>query len=397
MQRYSMLMYTSCGWFFDEISGIEPVQIIQYASRVIQLAREVFGTDYEPAFLDLLEKAPSNVAELKNGRVVYERFVKPAVVNWPDVTAHYAVSSLFGSHAQQTRLFCYQAQQQEYHLFEAGKAKLCAGRVKLTSEITRESAELEFAAMHFGDHSVSGGVRYAGADGDFPAVLEEVHDAFARADFPTVVRVIDRGFGESDYSLRSLFRDEQRKIIARLLNPTLLEIEGAYRRQYQQHLPTMRFLQGLGMPLPRAFQMAIDFVVNADLRRAYENGEPNLEHIAELLDLAHTWHVPIDTNALAYHLKKALWRGADELREAPEQLPLLEAVARLTDFVHALPFEVDLWQPQNTYYELMHTVYPAYEAKAIVGDENARAWLERFIPLGDKLGVDVGERKVLRK
>ncbi len=81
LQRHAMLMYTSCGWFFDELSGIETVQVLQYAGRVIQLARELFRRDLEPPFLDLLEPAKSNLPENSNGRVVYEKFVQPAVVD----------------------------------------------------------------------------------------------------------------------------------------------------------------------------------------------------------------------------------------------------------------------------------------------------------------------------
>src|SRR6202789_2015691 len=43
MQRHAQLMYTSCGWFFDDISGIETVQVIAYAARALQLAQNLFG------------------------------------------------------------------------------------------------------------------------------------------------------------------------------------------------------------------------------------------------------------------------------------------------------------------------------------------------------------------
>ena len=95
LQRHAMLMYTSCGWFFDEISGIETVQVLQYAGRLIQLAEELFDVDVQPEFLDLLELAQSNIPAHRNGRRVYERFVTPAVVDLAKVAAHYAMSSLF--------------------------------------------------------------------------------------------------------------------------------------------------------------------------------------------------------------------------------------------------------------------------------------------------------------
>src|SRR5206468_4924803 len=95
LQRNCLLMYTSCGWFFDELSGIETVQVIQYAGRALQLAQQVFGDSMESRFLELLERAKSNIPAHQDGRVIYEKFVEPAKVDLTKVAAHYAVSSLF--------------------------------------------------------------------------------------------------------------------------------------------------------------------------------------------------------------------------------------------------------------------------------------------------------------
>ena len=103
MQRHAMFMFTSCGWFFDELSGIETVQVLQYAGRVIQLAQSVLDTDLEPPFLERLAKAPSNIREHRDGRRVYEKFVKPTLVDREHLGAHFAVSSLFESYPDKTR------------------------------------------------------------------------------------------------------------------------------------------------------------------------------------------------------------------------------------------------------------------------------------------------------
>src|SRR5437899_12814349 len=88
MQRHAMLMYTSCGWFFDEVSGIESVQVVQYAARAIQLAQELFGQDFEPGFLEIFQGAKSNIPEHGDGRNIYGKFVKPAMIDWPKADAH---------------------------------------------------------------------------------------------------------------------------------------------------------------------------------------------------------------------------------------------------------------------------------------------------------------------
>ena len=78
MQRHTQLMYTSCGWFFDDISGIETVQVIAYAARVLQLAQELFGQQaegLEPTFLARLAEARSNVPSAGNGADIYKACV----------------------------------------------------------------------------------------------------------------------------------------------------------------------------------------------------------------------------------------------------------------------------------------------------------------------------------
>ncbi len=74
MQRNAMLMYTSCGWFFDDLSGIETVQILQFAGRVVQLAENVFGHALEDQFVRRLAAAKSNLPEQGNGSQIYERW-----------------------------------------------------------------------------------------------------------------------------------------------------------------------------------------------------------------------------------------------------------------------------------------------------------------------------------
>ncbi len=76
LQRQAMLMYTSCGWFFDDVSGIETVQILRYAGRVIQLAEGLFGENLEPTFLRMLRQARSNGSEYEHAQQVYEACVR---------------------------------------------------------------------------------------------------------------------------------------------------------------------------------------------------------------------------------------------------------------------------------------------------------------------------------
>jgi (1->4)-alpha-D-glucan 1-alpha-D-glucosylmutase len=391
LQRNALLMYTSCGWFFDEISGLEPTQLLQYAGRAVQLGQELFGHDFEGPLLRRLEQARSNLPEYGDGRQVYEKLVRPAVLDWRRIGAHYAVSSLFEPYPQHARVYCFAVEREDHHAFEAGKAHLVVGRARVTSDVTGEAEALSFAVLHFGDHNVNGGVRTFQGEEHYRGLVKDFSATFARADFPEVLRLMDRDFGDSTYSLRSLFRDEQRRITKRLLQPTLADAESVYRRLYEHHLPTMRFLAGLSAPLPRALHSTAEFLLNTDLRWAVGDDEPNPEHIRHLLREAATWQVKLDTAGLAYKLKTTIRRMADRFREHPDDPALPQTLDAVVGLARSLPFEVDLWQAQNVFMGLLASACPGFLERAAEGDDQARAWLDHFVTLGEKLGVELAE------
>ncbi|HJQ78248.1 MAG TPA: DUF3536 domain-containing protein [Acidimicrobiia bacterium] len=80
IQHRAMLMYTSCGWFFDDVSGLETVFVLRQAGRLVDLTRSALGEDLEPDLLDLLTAARSNV-DGSTGREIYERAVLPHMGN----------------------------------------------------------------------------------------------------------------------------------------------------------------------------------------------------------------------------------------------------------------------------------------------------------------------------
>jgi alpha-amylase/alpha-mannosidase (GH57 family) len=389
LQRHAMLMYTSCGWFFDEISGIETVQVIQYAGRVIQLAREVLENDMEEDFLRRLEGAKSNIPEHKDGRIMYEKFVRGAQIDLLKVGAHYAVSSLFESYETKDRIFCYTVDRQDYRTAEMGKARLGIGRIEVASEITGESAPVSFAVIHFGDHNLAGGVRWFQGDEAYGVMTWEVTEAFSMADFPEAIRRIDRHFGVSTYSLRSLFRDEQRKIMAQILGTTANQTVAAYRQIYEQHAPLMRFLKDMGVPAPKSLYAAAELCVNDNLRRAFQEEDLNGETIQNLLERARNEGLGLDIATLEYTLRRNLERTAGELLTAPSSHPLVQRLQEALEIVHSLPFEVNLWEIQNICYKVKRSHFPEALSRAEKGDEDASKWLVSFKELGEKLSVIV--------
>jgi len=390
LQRHTLLMYTSCGWFFDELSGIETVQVIQYAGRAVQLAQELLGDNVESHFLELLELAKSNVAEHHDGRHIYDKFVRPAMVDLTKVTAHFAVSSLFETYSEQTRIYCYNIGLEDYQTSECGRAKLAIGKTQTTSAITGESAVISFGILHFGDHNVNAGVREYQGDESYQLMLQELTQTFSTADFPAVIRLLDKHFSSSTYSLRDLFYDEQRKVMDNILESAMSDIEAAYYQVYEHYYPPMRFLSELGNPIPKSFHYAAEFILNSGLRKALSSDTLESDRIQNFLEETKTWKVELDTEGLSYLLQQSLERLMTRLIDSPEDMTLLDELLSGAKIAFNVPFSIDLWKVQNNYHNLLQSTYTDLSKRAKLGDVGAQEWVKRFISLGQQLSMRVG-------
>lgn len=387
MQRNAMLMFTSCGWFFNEISGIETVQVLRYAARAIQLARDFSGEAIEQTLLERLADAKSNVAGLKDGRRIYEKLVQPAVVDLARVGAHYAITSIFEEYPDEGSIFCYQVRRQDYESFDAGRQKLAIGRVRITSEITRESTVLTFGVLYFGDVNLTGGVRaFQGAE-EYELLKKELPEPVDHGDFPGVVRLFDKHFGNLPFSIKSLFRDEQRRILGLVWDATLAEAEGAFRQFHDRYVPFMKYHSELGIALPAVLKLAAEFDLNLRLERALDREDLPLSQIKNLLKQAKSESVTLDHQTLAFTLKTTGERLVARIGKNPYDLATLRQLDAAVHLARSLPFEVDVWKAQNEYYRMLEETLPEFESQFESGGEDARAWLEVFSSLGDHLRV----------
>ena len=162
LERHAMLMYTSCGWFFDDISGIETVQIIAYAGRVLQLASYLFGkraSGLEKNFLSRLATAKSNLPEQKDGAAVFNRYVRSMEVGLEQVAAHYAISSIFTSYPDEADIFSYSVRRLAWDTALSGRVRLAVGQALICSKITEAAETVAFGVLHFADQNITAVVK----------------------------------------------------------------------------------------------------------------------------------------------------------------------------------------------------------------------------------------------
>ncbi len=317
MERNALLMYTSCGWFFDDICGIETVQTMQYAARAIQLAKEAGSEDFESGFKDILEKAPTNAKEFNNGRQVYEALVQPNIIDLNRVGAHLAVSSIFEEYPHETDIYCYSAKTELYERLDAGIQTLATGRATLQSYITLERHPVDFAALYFGDYNLIAAVNAQMSDDTFFGIREGLKNAFAKGDITEVMCLMNISFGKNSYSLWHLFKDEQRRILYELLETTWQEIEASFRHIYEHNYTIMQAMRGMNIPLPKALSTPAEFILNEDLCRVIQDGKTNLNRLQALVDEAGKLSLQLDEATLRFEASRKINRLMCRLEDSP--------------------------------------------------------------------------------
>ena len=390
LQRNAMLMYTSCGWFFDDLAGIETIQVMKFAGRAVQLAQELFGDSMEAQFVQRLAVAKSNVAEEGDGARIYDRWVRPANVDFSTIAADYALTHLLDTLPERRVIYCYDAELHGYQVFHAGRAKLGAGRIELRSQVTLESERLIFAALHLGDHNMTASIAKDASDESYETIVRRIVEPFQRADLTAALREMERAFGGSHYSLQSLFHDEQNSVLQTMLAANLQEAESLYRQIYEPRAPLMRLITDLGIPLPKGFSAAADFVLNNQLRAVVEQPSIDQKRLLALLQSARQEGVALDAATLEFSYRQALESLADSL-SADSSLASLERFYDAVGALRHLPFSVNLWKVQNLFYRLVEAQYARHSNASAAGDDSARRWIACLQETGRQLRVRVPE------
>jgi alpha-amylase/alpha-mannosidase (GH57 family) len=386
MQRNAMLMYTSCGWFFDEISGIETVQIMQYASKAIQYAEE-YKNSIEPDFIKHLEKAPSNI--FGNAAEAYNKYVKSAKTDLLRVGAHYSLSSIFEEYSEDTAIYCYSAKSEVHEKIEGGRQSLSLGKTIISSEITWEEREMSFAVLHLGDHNINAGVKDFNGNDEFHSVQEVMRKAFEKGDIPEVVRLMDKHFEGNIYTLWHLFRDEQRKVLNQILQLTYEGVETSYRHIYEDNYAIISFYHSLQHRIPRPLSIATEYILNTDLKKIFKESDIDIEKLNKIIDETDKWNINIDKTTVGFIAGTWINSAMEKLSGQPENLDMLKQIHDTLEVLAPLSLSPDLWKAQNIYFSISKNLYISMKDKASKNNKPADTWVNGFIKLGHYLQIKI--------
>lgn len=358
MERNLMFMYTSCGWFFDELSGIETLQVLAYAARALELGERFSPPeDVRDSFRNKLAEARSNIAEFRDGWRIFDIFVEPLRADLLRAGAHFAVSCLFSPGRQgvcspeRCAFSSYRISGCSLERKDSGNNRYVLGYLGILSGITFEKADLFVAALYRGGRDVLCGVTRKSAPENGNGVRERIESALRDEDEQALVDF----FGHNVYSLRHLFKDEQRRILNLIISEDVALVTDMLRETVRDYSEVMSFLAALSMPAPDAFRSAAEVVLNDDLRRALESVPLDLVFLERRVADAETWGISLDLPSLRHGAALRLERLLAGLGESPGDSTVLGELYALLDFLGKRKWDVNLWEVQNQFARIINS------------------------------------------
>ena len=386
MQYHCMLMYTSCGWFFDEVTGIESMQDILYASRALQLASEVSKKNYEEEFMKSLEKIPSNIPEFGTALAAYKKHVQPMALDMIRIGAHYAISSLFEKFPKEISMYNFAAVVKDRHYYEAGKQKLIIGRTEIKSEVTWEKVDISFAVLHLGERHLFGGVR----EYISPEALEELHQSvaelFKKGKVYEIFSKMDDVFGTYNYSFWHLFRDEQRSIMELVMENALKTSEGAMQQLYENTFPLLQSFKEINMNIPTKLKLPVEMVLNTKVSKVLKEDDFKNGQLKILLDSVEQIDAELDVVTLSFLADEKLNKLMMELKENPSNINRLSQMNELLNILKESPIDPNEWEAQNRAFSIKrHDFDNILQQKE--KNKEAEEWIRAFKQLCENLNL----------
>ena len=395
IQRQAMLMYTSCGWFFSEISGIETVQIMKYAARAMQLAARFTNEDFETHFKDILSQAKSNIAEFGTGKDIYERFVKPSVVTAKQIACLWAISSLYQDFEDEEDVYCYTVKRHSYQKVQKGSSNFLVGHIEISSKVTLQKADLMFALMQYAGGDFHCAIKEFSNDAEFNELQATLIKTFALNPITEIIRTLDEKFGKEYFTLKDIFIEERKKILQILLKDQLEKFGNTYKEMYDQGKGSIYHMQNLGLEIPKEFKISAEYALSHRYNDLLAGSDgfveaPIVQQIKDINFEAKRMNIAIDKTPSNKNFAKRIITNLNRLTKSFE-IQQADTIIELFEMVEKLDLQIDISEAQNIYYnKIYHRIGDIIENNEKEPRDKDIKFVKLLLNIGSKLNINVG-------
>jgi alpha-amylase/alpha-mannosidase (GH57 family) len=337
-QRNAQLMFTSCGWFFSDISGIETVQILRYAARAIELAGPEHWLTLEKQLLGDLKGAVSNVPAAGTGANIYNGPVKESILTRPALAALHAIMAHFSDDGHGADIYGYPVKELDKIVWRVGPDRVRIGALEMVSRFTYVTAVYEYLLYIEDEASFVCFVRERRDEREFREMTERLARIAVGGSARDLLSGAADYFGPRRFALQDFLPEDRDRILRRFMGKRIDLIESRFSDIYHESKHLLVLLKDANIPAPDSILVpARTHLTNklvAEVVRWERSLDPaGLEGIKGIVTEASVFGVPIDKSPAAESFSDLLLERiralADELD--PEASAALEQFVNLAD------------------------------------------------------------------
>lgn len=399
IQRQALLMYTSCGWFFSEISGIETVQIMKYAARALQLVSAFSKENYEEKFLEILSEAKSNIQEFGTGKDIYEKFVKPSIITPKQIACLWAISSLYQDFDDEEDVYCYNVKRNDFKRVQKGNSNFIVGNIEISSKVTLQKSNLIFALMQYAGGDFHCAIKEFSNSDEYLDLKNNLIKTFMISPMTEIIRGLDEKFGKEYFTLKDIFIEERKKILQILLKDKLAKFADTYKEMYDQGKGSIYHMQNLGLEIPNEFKISAGYALSKRFNDLLENTDGFVEEniIQKITDInyeAKKINIDIDKEKSNKTFSKRIITNLNRLTKSFE-IQQAEAILDLFDIISKLELNIDIGEAQNIYYnKIYHRIGDIIENNQNSPKEKDIKFINMLLDIGRNLNINIDFYKV---
>lgn len=394
IQRQAMLMYTSCGWFFSEISGIETVQIMKYAARAMQLAARFTSKNLEEKFLEILSQAKSNIPEFGTGKDIFERFVKPSIITVKQIATLWALSSLYQDFEDEENVYCYTITRKAYKKVQKNSSTFIVGHIEIQSKITLQKSNVMFALMQYAGGDFHCTIKEYSDDAEFNRIKNDLIKIYTMNTLTEIIRALDEYFGKEYFTLKDIFIEERRKILQILLKGKLEKFSQTYQEMYDEGKGSIYHLQGLGLSIPDEFKISAEYALSHKFNDivVHSGGFVEDDLIQQATDInfeAKKIDIKLDKSPSNLVFSKKILQNINRLVHSFE-IQQADVVLEIFDNVRKLELNVDIAEAQNIYFtKIYHRIGDIIASEAFKNKKTSnKRFVEMLLDIGENLNIN---------
>ena len=394
IQRQAMLMYTSCGWFFSEISGIETVQIMKYAARAMQLAARFTSKNLEEKFLEILSQAKSNIPEFGTGKDIFEHFVKPSIITVKQIATLWALSSLYQDFEDEENVYCYTITRKAYKKVQKNSSTFIVGHIEIQSKITLQKSNVMFALMQYAGGDFHCTIKEYSDDAEFNRIKNDLIKIYTMNTLTEIIRALDEYFGKEYFTLKDIFIEERRKILQILLKGKLEKFSQTYQEMYDEGKGSIYHLQGLGLSIPDEFKISAEYALSHKFNDivVHSGGFVEDDLIQQATDInfeAKKIDIKLDKSPSNLVFSKKILQNINRLVHSFE-IQQADVVLEIFDNVRKLELNVDIAEAQNIYFtKIYHRIGDIIASEAFKNKKSSnKRFVEMLLDIGENLNIN---------